>query len=804
MVVHAFRTALRRPLSSFAIVALLAIGIAAVTTVFSAVDALLLRPLPVHDPYRLVRLVYVHPVIGPQSYFPSSVVDSVERDTTTLERVAGSTDRNVGLTIDGASERVRLQLVTPGYYSLLGVHPLIGREPGRDEAAVLLSYAYWQSRFNGDPSVVGRKLLLQEQPFVIAGVLPEGFNGTTVDSAPEIRAPFRVVRLVGSEYSAYAAEFEVLGRLKPGVTVQQAAPETIRLGRKGIEEATGDKELADYMRNWAKEVNLRLDAIPNGVSRIRPQLSKPALFVLGAAALLLLTVCANVSGILLARSVSRRHETAIRMAVGASAGRVAAGMLAEALVLAVAGSLAGTALAYALLPVLARALPPVRLIDATTVMPALHLAIDTRVLLASLAATAAATLLTGAAPALHAMRSDLQSLLRAARTPKPGWMRQGLVAVQVALCTVLLGGALLAVHSLHNLRTLDAGFDRDHVAVFAFDPSSARYTPQHARGLEARLLDRTRALPGVRAAAIAGRGLMRGTGLKATITHVGQKATPPDNLNTSIHSISQGYFETLGIRLLAGREFRGDEVLQKPQPVIVNQVFARHFFPDTDPIGRRVGFSGDRVVLGVVSDAYYRSLREPIPPTIYYLNHPDSVGPTLLHVRAAAGPAALIPSVREILRELEPRVPFYEIRTLAEDVNISLWNERMTASLSTLFAGFSAVTVGLGLFALLAYLVAQATRDIGIRVAVGARPSHILSWIARTAVPMIVCGFGLGLVALYGASQWIAPMLYGVAANDVRVLAACGVFIGLAGAAGTLAPALRAMRIQPAIALRHE
>jgi predicted permease len=455
--------------------------------------------------------------------------------------------------------------------------------------------------------------------------------------------------------------------------------------------------------------------------------------------------------------------------------------------------------------VLARALPPVRLADATTVPAAVHVQLDHRVLILTIAAILLATLLTTAAPVFDALRLDVQTLLRTTRAPRTGTLRYVAVAVQIALCTVLLGSMVLSVRSLLNLRKLDPGFDSGHVVTFALDPSSASYTTEQARAIESRLLEETTSLPGIHSASVSMLGLMKGTGLKATITHVGVKASDADYLNTSLHAVSSEYFDTLGIRLLAGRTFTQDDINRTPRPRIVNEQFVRQFFPAANPIGRLFGVGGDYQVIGVVSDAHYRSLREPVPPIMYApFDRRDWTGTSILHVRTGGNPQSLIAPITRILRRLDPRLSFHEVRTLSEEIELSLWKERMTAKLSVVFSTLAGLTTSVGLFALLAYVVVQRTREIGIRVALGANKRHLLIWITRLALPITFCGFVSGIVSLLITTRWMTPLLFEVSARDPRLVIFIGVAIFLIGALAALVPTVRALRLQPSVALRHE
>jgi predicted permease len=489
-------------------------------------------------------------------------------------------------------------------------------------------------------------------------------------------------------------------------------------------------------------------------------------------------------------------------------------MLTESFLISGLGGAGGLAIAFLSAPVLVRALPPVRDAAAASLPLSLRIQPDLRVLVFSLLLCLATTLLFGPIPAIAASREDLHSTLRSARA-SGGWRgRQILVVIEVALCTLLLAGAGLLVRTFRQLQDLDSGFDRDHIVTFSTDPRLNNYTPQQANLLRDALLERVRALPGVRSTALAGIGLMRGTGIKMTIGPAGQKPSPADFLNASLNVITPEYFDTMGVRLAAGRGFLGNEKadLSRRSPVIVNQTFARRFFPREDPIGKAFGMGmnvavkDDYEIIGVVSDAKYRSLREPIQPTFYRLFLPDPKvsAPFILHVRTNVPPESVIEPVRQIFHSIDPALPIIEIHTLAEEISATLWSERLVAALASIFGALAALLAAVGLYGLLAYAVAQRTREIGIRVALGAAPSSIFIWIGSEALVMTAAGVLIGLAATFALAPAVRSLLYGVAPNDAGALIGSAVFVALIAVLAAGIPIARALRVDPAIALRQE
>jgi predicted permease len=427
------------------------------------------------------------------------------------------------------------------------------------------------------------------------------------------------------------------------------------------------------------------------------------------------------------------------------------------------------------------------------------------VLLFAIGISVATALLFGLTPALAASRVSLDGILRGARSSKGGRHRDALVLFQIALCTVLLAGAGLMVRSFSQLHGMDPGFDRDHIVTFTAYPGISGYSQEQSEKLRRALLERIRALPGVVSAATASRAVMRGSGIKITVLPEGQTPTPADDLNTSLNIVSPEYFDTMGMRIVEGRAYRESDGDVKPARVVVNQTFANVFFPGGDALGKRLG-NGQAPryeIIGVVNDAKYRSLREPVPPVLYTLYARSSGDSFVLCVRTRMQPGALIQPVRRALAALDPALPFIEVHTLAEEVDASAASERLTAILASLFGVLAAVLAALGIYGLLSYGVAQRRREIGIRMAVGASPGAIGRMISQQALALAAVGIIAGMTAARLAAPAIRSLLFGVTPTDEVSLLGAATFVFLASALATAAPVLRASRIQPASALRE-
>jgi predicted permease len=712
-----------------------------------------------------------------------------------------------------------VHMATPEFFEVLGVPALFGRPLTSDDATsnsgtppAVLSYAFWRRRFNGDPAAVGRTLVLHGHAFVIVGVMPRRFNGTSADTAPDVRVPLHTFQALWSDPEAFNVELVTLdlgGRLKPGVTRAQAQAETLAIWRAAVEPYSRGQLLGRGVFDQL-ESGMELDPLERGISILRDRYAGALTLLLIFVGLLLLMVCANVTGLLLTRVAGRRQEIAVRLALGATRGRLVRQMITESVLLTAVGAAGGVLLAFVSTGSMVRAFPPLRDIAARRLALSVDFAPDWRVLLFSVGISALTVLLFGVALALGVSRTSLDIALRGARSSHASRGRQAIVVFQIALCTLLLGGAGLLIRTFEQLQSLDTGFDRDHVVTFTADPSLSGYTAPQEQALLAALGGRVRELPGVFSVAFAARGVMRGRGIGMTVALAGQRPSTADFLNTNLNAVSPEYFATMGMRLVAGRDFtRADDPKATPEKVVVNQAFVRRFFPNFDPLGQRFGAGPPQRVVttmfeiaGVVSDAKYRSMREPMMPAVYQFS--SEFGSVVLHVRTRGRPESIIQPVRQALAALDPAVPLVEISTLAEEVNASTAGERLTAALASSFATVAVLLTAVGLYGLLACVVAQRRREIGIRMALGAQSVDIGVLVGRQVLVMVVGGIAVGLGAAVAAAQSMRSLLYGVAPSDPGSLAAAAIFVALVAAAAVAIPLARATHTEPATALRQE
>lgn len=643
----AARTLGKSPLFSLGVVGLLAFGMAASIVIFTLVDIVLLRPLPVRDPASLVRFVSIHPPLPPMGDFRLDEFEAWKREavgSSFSELIAWSTGDatvTIGRGAVAASESVRVDFVTDNYFSALGVDAALGTllTVAEGSAPAVLSYPYWQRRFGGDRSVIGQTIEFEGHKVTIVGVTAKGFNGLTLETSPDLRLPakwMRELRFVAPDVYQYVG-YEVAGRLRPGVSVEAA--------RQQAEQIWTSVRKSDQTGTAMLDAKLELQSAAKGISRLRGPFGGVLWMVLAGVALLLLIVCANAAGLLVTRAAGRQAELAIRAALGATRGQLAGPLLAEAVLLLFGAMALAAGLTYAALPLVAGSLPPVRDQGTVRLTLSLDLAPDLRVAAVGLGISALTLVLFGLLPAWATVLRNrgheaLQRTLQQARHRHTG--RQLLIAVQVALCTILLCGAGLTLLTLDRLRALDPGFDAGRVVTFTVDRGLEKYEKAQILDLQRRLLAGARALPEVDSAAIATRGLMRGSGIKMTVLPAGQSARREDFMNTSLNSVTPEYFQTMRMKWVAGRNFVEGEVREGvPTPVVVNEAFARKLgarlggkFGSTMPRGGKPA-EPQFEVIGIVGDAKYRSLREPMQPTLY---SPLGANPSLIlhvHTRTA-------------------------------------------------------------------------------------------------------------------------------------------------------------------------
>lgn len=800
------RALLRNP--GFAGVAMLslALGIGANTAVFSLLNAVVLKTLPVRNPEELVS--FRHPS------FSYPIFEQVRERAAIFSGIFAWDLQRFHVDWNGDPQSTEVLLVTDEFYPTLGVPAFLGRtiHPGEEGPVAVISYACWQRRFAGDPGIAGRNIRIDRVPVTIVGVAPPGFFGVAPGITAEITVPVAVLPRLRPQDAdilqrTAQAWLHFMARLKPGVGLRQADASLQVFWPQVMEAVTDPRMPADRRQRYLSRTTGLVPA-GTGYSRVRNEFSQPLWLLLGLVALVLLVACATVANLLLARSSVRRREIAVRQALGASRSRLIRQLLTEALLLAGMGAACGILFAYwgarALLALLSTARDPI----------VLDLAPDWRVLCFTMAVAFATALLFALAPALRATRADPGGALKDTSriAGRERWrLGKGLVVAQVALSLLLLAGAALFIRSLLHLKFLDPGFEVRNVLLVAADPLAAGYRGPRLAAFYRELLERLRSVPGVQSASLSWvPPVSNQMGGWTGIVSVDGVPQPGARDNTYFNPISPGYFATLGTPILQGRDFGPHDNESGLKAAIVNESLARYFFPGGTPIGRRISIGRDESrqdleVVGVVKDAKYQYLQEPPRRIAYlpYLQLPEFLAANNLVAEVRTTASATADAIRREARALDAAVPV-EMETLAARIDESLIKERVIAAISAFLAAIALILACAGLYGLMAYTVARRTNEIGIRMALGARERSVLWMVLRESLALAFAGVIVGLGASLALARLVASMLHGTAATDPLGLStAAALMLAVAGFAGYL-PARRASRIDPMVALREE
>ncbi|HSE97807.1 MAG TPA: ABC transporter permease, partial [Blastocatellia bacterium] len=790
---YGLRQMRKQPVFTIVAVLSLALGIGANTAIFSLIDAVLLKTLPVKDPEQLLLLSWRsgpnfpaemlsgHMSITEQeassTSFSYATFDQFRRENQVFSDVIAFAELerlNVG--IDGQAELGNGQVVSGNYYEALGVRPVIGRaltdyddRVADAEPAAVISYGYWQRRFGRDPHVLGRAIYLNGSAFTIVGVAPPGFSGTLeVGVSPDITVPVAKQSLVmpGEPYINKPGVWwlQVIGRLKEGATEEQARASLDVILQQSV---AAYKPTSDQKRDIPR---LETTSGSRGLSEARKSFSDPLFILSCVVGLVLLIACANVSNLLLARAAARRKEIAMRLAIGASRIRLVRQLLTESLLLALTGGALGLLLAFWTKDLLVAALPNTR--------PGLRIdaAIDLRVLGFTVGVSLLTGLLFGLVPAFRATRVDLTPILKdnAAGSIKGGsrsLLGKTLVIAQVAMSLVLLVGAGLFVRTLRNLENVDLGFNKENILLFRIDPTLNGYKGLAIADLYGRIAERVEQLPGVRSVSVSNYALISGSASIARITVPGFTPPPGHKPYVYLHPVGASFFETMEIPLLLGRGFGPQDRQGSPAVAIINETFARTYFPDENPIGKKFSFPGSKLpdleVIGMVKDAKVSRVRDEIPPTYYtpYLQNAQNLRSMTFEVKTSGEPADLVPLVRQIVQEMDGNLPIFNVKTQSEQVKEAMLQERQFAMLSSFFGLLALLLACIGLYGILSYAVARRTNEIGIRMALGAQRPDVVWMVMRETLVLIVIGVAIGLGGAFLSTSLISSMLFGLTAS---------------------------------------
>jgi len=796
------------------VVLTLALGIGANGTIFSLVNALLLRPLPVDKPDQLTA-VYTSD-FSSGDYGGSSYPDYVDfRDRNdVLEGLVAYQPRPFSLSVNNVTERAFGEVVSGNYFSVLGVKLALGRGflPEEDRVpgthpVVVISHQLWRGRYGGDPGVIGRSLTLNGHPFTIVGVAAENYSGLIRGIGETLWVPAMMTDQVSPGRRSLTSRGDrgwlLMGRLREGVTIGQARA-AFRLIAEHLYRA--------WPREWAniRQESRAISLLPESEARVMPQFRLPlALFMallMAVVGLVLLISCANVANLLLARAAGRRKEIAVRLSLGAGRGRLIRQLLTESLLLAAAGGAAGLLLAVWGADLLMAFKPPVE-------FPiAIDVSLDWRVFGFTLGASLVTGLLFGLAPALTASRPDLVAALKdGAGGAGRGRLRGALVVAQVALSLLLLICSGLCLRSLRNAGAIDPGFDADDLLALSMDLGLQGYDEAAGRNFSRQLLERVRALPGVESASLAEYLPLGMGGSRRGITIEGYTPRPGESTEVGSSAVAPGYVETLRIPLLRGRAFGAEDRPGAPGVVMVNEAFARRYWPGQDPIGKRIemGINNSNgaprlTVVGVVKDGKYVTLGEEVTP-FFYLNLAQryEAAPTLV-VRTRGNPFDDLAAVRREVGALDRHLPLYDVKTVRQHLGLALLPARLAGSALGVFGLMALVLAAAGIYGVMSCAVAQRTREIGIRMALGARVVDVLKLIVRQGMRLVVIGLVIGLLAAMALTRVMASLLYGVSATDPLTFTLIAALLTVVALLACWVPARRAAKVDPLVALRRE
>jgi predicted permease len=787
----------------------LALGIGANTAIFSLIDTLMLHRLPVRDPGDLVELLHKYPGEPHSNGFSLQTYQLMRQRNDVFSGLLAASYQSLHVRGEGLEPQiVNSGLVEGSFFSTLGLNPTIGRLIGPDDdhagqpsPVAVLSWTFWKGRFNLDPSILGKEIIVDGVTVTIVGVTPRNFSGLQVEASQDLWLPLAMEPVVipsgpGRRWVA------LVGRLKPGVSMEQARAEMAVLY-----ESTLDEDARTTGNPYIRKFKFEMEPAGAGLSFLREDFAKPLLALMAIVGLLLLIACANVASMLLARGAAREHEMAVRATLGAGRFRLVRQVLTESLLLSVAGSLLGIVLAYLGSGLLVRII-----LAARRVGPPLefHVHTDAGVVLFTTAVTLLTALLFGLLPALRALRAVVAPSLRQAsgssETGSRRFFGKCLVAAQVALSLVLLSAAMQFIRHLSNLEDLDLGFQRDQLLLVSLDPQHSGLEGEQLSRAYRELLAPLEAIPGVRSVSLCGATPISGAGANRAVTVEGYEPKSGEIRNVAENWVAPKYFETLGTPLLAGRDFDFRDK-GRPRVAIINQTMARYYFADRSPIGRTVSFDGDDQryeIIGVVGDSKLYDIREPNHRIVYFNMFQEPSPGSRFVLRTNIAPATVTPQVLQTLHSVLKTVAVKRVTTMADQVDATIVPERLIALLSGWFGTLGAVLAAIGLYGLLAYTVARRINEIGIRIALGATRGNVTRMVLRDALGTVCAGLAIGVPIAFWGKRFAASLI-----ADLPVASAAPILFGSVGmiALALLAayvPARRAACVDPMVALRYE
>jgi predicted permease len=828
------RSLWRAPLFSLVALVSIALGIGANTAVFTLLDQVALRALPIRDPGALAQIHAQDEenyggTLGNGTELSWPMFRDLRDKAPGFDGVIGRVFTQLHVGQQGVSERTDGEMVSGNYFEVLGIQPAIGRLlTAADDATIsghpvaVLGYDYWRRRFSGRTDILGQAIEVNGTPLTVIGVAARGFYGLELGTPADVFVPVTMQPQLGPAWLKIDDRrfgwVQVYARRKPGVSLAQAQaglqPLFSAILRMEVQES-GFQRAAAATRKQFLDAKIHVVDGSHGQAELRSAMDESLAILMAVAAGVLLIACANVANLLIARGAARERELALRRALGASGLRLAWLLMAEAAVLALVGSLGGLVVATWGAGLLVDVFTTSDSVAAVGATP------DWRIVAFTAAVAVATALLAGLAPAVRAVRGGVAPALKAAgggvvrEQPR---LRKTLVVAQVALSFLMIVTAVLFVRSLHNLLEIHPGFSTARVTSFTVDLERSGYKDERSRIFGQQLLERVRALPGVEAAGFATMGILEGGGWGMPFTVEGFTPKPGDSASSMVNAVSPGYLETLQARIVRGRGFR-DQDARVPaegeewpyRTAIVNETFARRYFDTRDPIGRHVGIGGDPgtptpiTIVGVVADSRYQRIREDVRPQILLPAFENrGLNDVTVYVRSRQPTASVVASLRGVVRALDPGMPVFNVATLDERVARSLRNERLIAGLSAAFATLATLLGIVGLYGVMAYTVTRRSREIGIRMALGARASLVAGQVVREAGLLIAGGLVLAAPAAWWLKGYIATQLYGITPGDPRTIALAAIGLTAVGLMAAAIPASRAARVSPMQALRDE